>query len=34
MRVHSSVVIALVLAEPLLISQLDNAVGTSWCSTG
>jgi hypothetical protein len=26
--VHSSVVIALVLAEPLLISQLDNAFGT------
>lgn len=29
MRVHSSVVIALVLAEPLLISQLDNASAPS-----
>jgi len=28
MRVHSSVVIALVLAEPLLISQPENASGT------
>jgi hypothetical protein len=31
--VHSFVVFALVLAEPLLISQLGNAFGTSGCST-
>jgi hypothetical protein len=33
MRCIHSVVIALVLAEPLLISQLDNAFGTQGCST-
>jgi hypothetical protein len=33
MRCVHSVVTALVLAEPLLISQLGNAFGTSGCLT-
>jgi hypothetical protein len=33
MRCIHSVVFALVLAEPLLVSQLGNAFGTSGCST-
>jgi hypothetical protein len=33
MRVHSFGCIALVLAEPLLVSQLGNAFGTQGCST-